>query len=373
MSEADAPLRILHLPDVIGGHPPALARGERSLGAVATTLSCEPSVYGYPADIMLGATSDSLRKKVIDRWRAFRQVRGAYDIFHFNFGASLLSFPRYGAIVPELAHYGRRAARFMTWQGDDARLTYPDVLERSMEEERRLGRWAGPMRADQYVDRARLLKRRIAISRSAKACHHMFALNPDLLAHLPARQTSFLPYAIEPPTGFDLPAPNANRPAGRPLRLVHLSTSPIIKGTGLIERAVDMARREVDVDLDLVVQQPRPDALRRLARADYMIDQLVLGWYGGTVVEAMYLGVPAIGRICPVQRAAAGELGRELPVIEADADTLTEVIIRLARDREARSAHVERGLAFAQKWHRPEAVAATTLAAYQRVLGQVRG
>lgn len=361
-------MRILHLPDVIGGHPPALARGERELGMQSETLSYEPSPYGYPADIRLGGPGTGAFERLRQRWAAFGDVRSRFDVFHFNFGASLLHYPRYGAILPEIGFYGRDAVRFMTWQGDDGRLGYPPELDRSLAEEHRLGRWDGPVSSARYVDRLRLLKRRLSIARSAANCDHMFALNPDLLAYLPGEKTSFLPYAIEPPQLAELPAPDPRRPARSPLRLVHLSTAPAIKGTGLIEAAVARARRSVDVELDLVIKRPREEALRRLASADYMIDQLVLGWYGGTVVEAMYLGVPAIGRICARQAAMVPEIAGELPVIRVDADTLADVIVELARTPETRGERVRQGLCFAHKWHLPVKVAAITVAAYRQAL-----
>lgn len=364
----ERPIRILHLPDVIGGHPPALAKGERELGLRSETLSCQPSVYEYEADTILGSESDPLLKKVRDRWTSFLNVRNAFDVFHFNFGASLLNFPRYGAIVPELGFYSRDAARFMTWQGDDARLTYPQELDLSLAEEIRRKRWDGPKSARSFVSPMRLLKRRLAISRSASKCNHMFALNPDLLRHLPPEKTSFLPYAIEPPRGAQ-PSPAAlNRPAHRPLKLVHLSTSPVIKGTGLIETAVEKAKREVAIEFDLVVKKPRAYAIERLSKADYLIDQLVLGWYGGTVVEAMYLGVPSIGHIAQAQASAAGELGRDVPVIRAEANTLADVIIHLAHNPDARPQYAKKALAFANAWHRPVKVASVTIEAYERAL-----
>ncbi|MEZ5849022.1 MAG: hypothetical protein R3D68_00035 [Hyphomicrobiaceae bacterium] len=370
----DAPLRILHLPDVIGGHPPALAKGEQGNGAVAQTLCYDPSPYGYSADIMLGGAGKSFRRKLWERWRAFLQVRNQFDVFHFNFGASLLHAPRLGAILPEMNFYRREAARFMTFQGDDARLTYPPELDESLAEERRRGRWkGGDVTHETYVDQLRLAKRRLTIRRAARLCDHMFSLNPDLLSHLPAHKSSFLPYAIEPPVVPGLAPPDLLRPAGKPLRLVHLSTAPAIKGSGLIEKAVADAARHCNVTLDLVIQQPREAALRRLAAADYMIDQLVLGWYGGTVVEAMYLGVPAIGRICPDQAARVPELSRELPLIRTDTTSLTEVIIALANAPERRPGLVERGLAFANKWHHPMEVAKLTLAAYTEALSKRRG
>src|SRR5262249_5945709 len=151
--------------------------------------------------------------------------------------------------------------------------------------------------------------------------------NPDLLIHLPRETSSFLPYAISDPlAGLDLgsePEPDQSRP----LHFVHMSTNPLLKGTGLIESALARARDELGITYEIVVREPRPQALRKVRAADYLIDQLVLGWYGGAAVEAMLMGVPVVCNVDERSRSLApAELVAELPIVQADASSLFETI-----------------------------------------------
>jgi hypothetical protein len=356
-------MRVLHLPDVVAGHAVALAKGERALGAQSQTLGYRPSPYGHAADRMLRHSQSDMVRRWLEKLRTFAEVRSGYDVYHFNFGATLLHSPRRGMVLPDLPYYDRRAIRFMTFQGDDARRIFPAALAVSAEEEVRRGRLTRAAAARGYASSSDLETRRRVVDKAARHCHHLFALAPEILDNLPRDKASFLPYAIEPLTPPARPAATGS-PHDAPLRLVHLSTSPVIKGTGLIERAVAAAAERCPVTLDLVIRRPRPEALRRLAAADYLIDQVVLGWYGGTAVEAMWLGVPVVCRLDEAQLARVPELAREVPIVGCTADDLADVIVRLSRDRERRDALAQRGLAFARKWHAPESVAARTLAAY---------
>lgn len=361
-------LRILHLPDVVGGHPPALASGERLLGHDSDTLSYRTSPYGYRADRQLVDHESSMLQRWSGKLEAFWQLRQAYDVYHFNFGSSLLHSPRRGLLLPDLPYYGSGSAcRFMTFQGCDARLAYPKLLERSMEEEARRTGNTGYIPVP-YVTASEVRRRRRVIESCARHCAHIFALNPDLLDFLPPGQSSFLPYAVSSPA----PQPGQGTAASgdRPLRIVHLSTSRVLKGTGLIERAVAAAAETVAVSFDLVVQAPRDQALARLARADLLIDQMVLGWYGGVSAEAMWLGVPVICHLDERQLCCATGLDLKPPIINSDLDNLTRTIIHIARNREMLGDAAAAGREFVRQWHDPAAVAKHTLPFYLRSFSQ---
>src|SRR5262245_34300021 len=112
-------LRVLHLPDVVAGNAAALAQGERALGAEAETLSYRVSPYGHPADRMLRHTQSGMAWRWLEKLKVFAEVRSGYDVYHFNFGATLLHSPQRRMILPDLPYYGRAARCFMTFQGDD--------------------------------------------------------------------------------------------------------------------------------------------------------------------------------------------------------------------------------------------------------------
>src|SRR5262249_41551291 len=153
--------KILHLPKVVGGHPVALAAGERALGHDSRALGFAGSPYGYRPDIALRHQRSDPLRRVGELVAAFLRGRGAFDVYHFNFGASLIHFPTVGVHLAELPFYGSDSVRVMTFQGSDARLDYPVALDLSIAEELRRGRFS--VGAERYPGKKALGWRRAAI------------------------------------------------------------------------------------------------------------------------------------------------------------------------------------------------------------------
>lgn len=357
-------MRILHLPNSVGGHAPALAEGETALGAEARSLALTMSPYRYRCDIELGLQDRGRVGRLARRAAAFLSVRDRYDVFHFNFGSSLLHFPGRGLPLADLPFYPARAVKIVTWQGCDARQKYP-----TMDRAQALGMPAACLSDRCYGgicnsgDRDR--RRRRAIDKAARHADHMFALNPDLLRFLPPDRSSFLPYAIRPLGD----APPASEKPATPVRIAHAPTDRAAKGTDHVVRAVRHVQGTTDtaVELDLIEGVPNDEARRRIAAAHILVDQLLIGWYGGVAVEAMTAGVPVVCYLNPTDLHAIPDAMRtDLPVQSADAATLARVLAGLVQDADKRRTLGERSRAFAAQWHAPAAVAARTLAVYRQ-------
>ena len=95
----DRPLRVLHAPAAVGGHPQGLARAERELGLDSRSVVFEASPFGYePDEVVLGLEPTLAGRARLEafRFRLLARVLTGYDVVHLNFGQSL--FPR--PIVP---------------------------------------------------------------------------------------------------------------------------------------------------------------------------------------------------------------------------------------------------------------------------------
>jgi hypothetical protein len=135
-----------------------------------------------------------------------------------------------------------------------------------------------------------------------------------------------------------------------------------VKGTRYVLETVDRLRREgVTFDFELVERKTHAEATTIYQQADLMIDQLLLGWYGGLAVECMALGIPVISFIRhgdlefvpPAMRA-------ELPVIRADRMTLYWVLKEWLTVRRAELPEVGRRCRqFVEAWHNPLKIART--------------
>src|SRR5687767_14174205 len=105
-------MRVLHLPTSTGGNAWGLSRGERSLGLESDVLVSRETRFRYPSDVNLALQDKPLWWQALGVAKTFLEIRGKYDIFHFNFGSSLIHAPRMGVNQAEIALYPRRAKLF---------------------------------------------------------------------------------------------------------------------------------------------------------------------------------------------------------------------------------------------------------------------
>jgi glycosyltransferase involved in cell wall biosynthesis len=354
------PLRVLHLPALVGGHAAGLARAERALGLDSRTLALHPPPYGYKADEVLFPPGTRRLGREARRLNALRRLARA-DVVHFNFGSTLL--PRwhpdahplqrlYARLLEDrdLAWLRRRGtAVFVTYQGDDARqggARFDAILP--------------PGYFDPRLDRS---KRR-SIARVERSADGIFALNPDLLDVLPAR-AEFLPYASVDPADW---RPAEHRPARVPV-VVHAPSDRRVKGTEHVLAAVEAVRAGgLEVELVLVEGMSRDEARRLYERADLFVDQLLTGWYGGAAVELMALGKPVVAYLDDGDLARVpSDFAAALPIVRADPASVASVLATWLGPRRAELADLgRRSRAFVELHHDPRAIAARLKAAYER-------
>ena len=167
----------------MAGQAHGLSRAERKLGLTSDVAVFSPSGYGYGFDIDIGArAADPLWRQLGRRLSFLRRAVDAYDVFHFNFGQTILSVRRLGHVVDELAWLRRRGKTILfTYQGSDVRPSdrcpcgKPDCRE-----------------LDRY--------RRLGAQRAVRFADRVFYQNPDLRQWLPG--ASFLPYAAVDPSAL---------------------------------------------------------------------------------------------------------------------------------------------------------------------------
>ena len=299
--------------------------------------------------------------------KGFLDIRQRYNVFHFNFGSTLLHAPRFGLNLADLPHYPRSAAIFATYNGCDARQKMPTMASRPIAACHDPKCYGGQCNSG-VLDR----RRRAAIDKMARHAHYMWALNPDLLRFLPQDKSSFLPYAIsvgklEP----ELPTVDG------PLRIAHAPSDRAAKGTAHLIAAVAalQARYPGGCELELIEGLPHAQALERIRACHVLADQLLIGWYGGVAVEAMMLGKAVIARIehddaARIRPDMASELSGA--ILQAGPADLYAVLERCILDRNAVIESARRAVAYAYRWHAPEKVAAQTLAAYGKVQGELQ-
>lgn len=326
------PIRILHAPSDTGGHARGLSRAERELGLISDVAVFSPGPFGYRCDFDLHAGTD--QSVPVRMWRRAvflaKAIRN-YDVFHFNLGQTLLQVRQLGNVMDELA-WLRRCGKtiVMTYQGCDARPLSHCFCQNAI-----------CVRDDPYRPRA--------IRRILRYADRVFFLNPDLAEWLPTGQ--FLPYASVNPREI-VPLPEGA--SEQEVVIAHAPTNRLVKGTQHVVDAVDELRLEgASIRLDLIERVSREEALRRTAQADIVVDQLMLGWYGGYAVEAMALGKPVL---CSIDETK-NPFGEKLPIVRASRDKLTEPLRELVRDAPRRRQVGQAGRKFVESTHDPRVVA----------------
>jgi len=331
-----SPPRILHAPFDVGGQARGLSLAERELGLISDVVVFSPQRWGYGNDIDLRAALPvPLPLRMARRARFLARALDRYDVFHFNFGHTLMQVRQLGRVIDELPLLRRRGKTIlMTYQGCDAR-TFPYCHCRN----------PSCIPATPY--------RRAAAARFLRYADRVFYLNPDLGPLLPGAR--FLPYANVDPFAVEPAPPEASRDE---VVVAHAPTDRVLKGTEHVIAAMASLRAEgLPVRLELHEDLTRQEVLERVAGADVVVDQLVMGWYGGFAVEAMALAKPVVCFI----REEDNPFEDRLPIVRATPATLAERIRRLVADSERRR---ETGLAcrrFVEREHDPRRVARQVL------------
>lgn len=378
------PLRVLHCPSLIGGNPGQLARAEREVGLESRAIALTASPYAFEADEILVPRHAGFHYRETARWRLLAHALRWADVIHFNFGTTIMparaylvdmpagmqqrarahAYRAYAALLsqrdlPILRRAGKVLA--MTYQGNDARQRDVSLSRFAVSAASEVGAGYYPPGSD--------ATKRAAIARVDREVDLVYALNPDLLHVLPSR-ARFLPYAnVDPAVLRQL----AGRDSDGPPVVVHAPTNRAAKGTRFILAALDRLRSDgVEFELRLIEGVGNREARELLAGADLVVDQLLVGWYGGVATEAMALGRPVLAYIREQDLGfVPADLRADLPIISADPSTVESVLREWLTTRRAElPALGARSRTFVERWHDPRAVAARLKADYERAVAE---
>jgi hypothetical protein len=340
-------MKILHLPTSTAGFASGLSFVEQRKGYHSDVMIRDDNKYSYPVSHKLNSINNSYLLKLWNQFIAFLNIREEYDVYHFNYGTSLLDLYFIGFPLLDFPFY--KGKKIITFNGSDAR------------------GWAFPVYKDfiaQLLDDAYKADRLIRIKRFFhfkkfrkidRIADHIFAVNPDLLRFLPKGAT-FLPYLISNWYSIHrIPFILNNK-----IKIVHSPTNRKLKGSDFIIKAINkLCSKFNNIEFVLVENLKHDDALEVYKTADIVIDQALIGWYGGFGVEVMKMGKPLAVFIRKedlkyIPKQMANDLNQAIINIDPFNiyDSLKEFILKpeLLIDKS------EKGYAYVNKWHDPEYV-----------------
>lgn len=347
-------MKILHLPTSVAGNPIGLSKAERSIGLDSHCLDISPNnKFGYQADILPTYHSLSqygLPGKAISLLATFWENRTKFDIFHFNTGHTLMDYYPWNLNYLDLPFYPKGKKIIMTFNGSDARQSASNKIFSS------LASWDEEISYNHlYNDPAlnKIKQRRIKII--DKYADHILTVNPDLFKFLPKR-AKFLPYtistwdAIKHKSGKEIAS-------GRKINIVHAPSNRDIKGTKYILEALSKLQLKYkNVEVSLVENQSNKKALAIYEKADLVIDQLMIGWYGGLAVEAMKMGKPIMVFIRESDlKYIPSQMAQDCKktFINANPTNIYEKLCMIIENPKLLSEQASASLEYVHKWHDP--------------------
>jgi len=158
------------------------------------------------------------------------------------------------------------------------------------------------------------------------------------------------------PPGHDIkPGPLCDSETSDPLRIAHPSNHRAIKGTDSLIAAVDRLHDQgCNIELDIIEGVTITESRRRMARADIIIDQLLMG-YAMTAIEGLAMRkvvVSGFNRTEPLyQPFYDRSYLSQCPIITASPDTIQDVLLKLYNDRNVISVIQSESYDYFQKFH----------------------
>jgi hypothetical protein len=353
-------MRVLHGPVNIGNHPWVLSRYERRLGVRSDLVVNYNSWVNYPNDRCLGEYGSPDQQALRKRFRFGLNAPFRYDVLHYYFGRTFLSWDDFVTPLPE-AHNDLRVARwlgrkiFMTFQGCDVRQSDHSSI-RNKYTMCHLGHCQAAEACRSTYDK----KRRLLLQEILPYIDRAFVLNPELAHEVPG--AVFLPYIV---IDADEVTPTWPRSDG-PITILHAPSDESIKGTRYILPALENLKKRWPIEVLLVKGLPHQEAMKLYPRADLVIDQVLAGWYGGFAVEMMAMGKPVA---CYIREEdlqfIPAAMRAELPLLRLTPDTVEADLEAMLHQRAQWPEWGRRARQFALRWHHPQRIAAAMLRAYK--------
>lgn len=138
-----------------------MAQAERQLGLDSKVLIKWHNVFTYEYDICLHWEKKSIFGIFISMLKTFLEIRNKYDVFHFNFGSTLVDTAKLSLL--DLPFY--RGVKIMTYNGCDARQKYPTMSRTDFSACHEKECYGGQCNSG-FLDK----RRRIRIKKSSKVC-----------------------------------------------------------------------------------------------------------------------------------------------------------------------------------------------------------
>ena len=333
-------VKILHGTMEIANQMHALTGGLQKNGYQARYVNYYSSYLGYQGDINIFQDCKT-QQEVNGRINKFaKQALTEYDIFHFHFGTSLTLN---NSDLPLLKSHGKKV--LMNYWGSDVRRL--SVAQKY-----------NPYAMVKSTNESKIIQ---DMKKIAKYITHCVVGDQELNLYV----KDYFPNVHILPVAIDIASycPQTTKANPKPL-FVHAPTSPEVKGTKHILRAIEILQQEYDFDFQLIQGMSHEQAKQAYQQADLIIDQILIGSHGVLAVEAMAMGKPVV---CWISEYMRDKYFDDLPIIIANPDTITDVLRHILCNMDMLSELGKRGRRYVEKNHDADDIAERLISIYQKL------
>ncbi len=337
------------------GQPAALAKALRKIGVEARSHCSHLNKFNYGSDRVV-----NLQKLQDPQFfkEYFIELLENYDIFHFHastfFPCDRGRFPCLQDLVL-LKQAGKKIV--FHFRGSEARIASQSIIK-------------NPHHFFNLKDeKIEMLKFTRPESFQVKYIESICAISDQVYANDQEIQ-SYIPGAKVIPRVFD--SSSVVNPRKEKLFensrvvVVHAPSKRVIKGSEYVLSAVKkLQKKGVEFDFQLVESCTHEEALKIYQKADIIIDQLRIGWYGVLTVEAMSMSKPVM---CYIREDLLPSLSDKLPLVPTSIEKIEADLEDLILDKGKQKTIGLRAFEYFKKTHEAEVVAKTLKDDYYSLL-----
>lgn len=339
-------MKVFHGVTGAAGQPAMISKSQRSMGISAYSIMVSKSKFGYQADHNVELKGDGF-----EQYREMLlELAPEYDVFHFYFRPiffyepSRLEFPTaYDLMLLRLMgkkiifNYRGSEVRSGTKFKEFSPFNYVDENPSSI----------FTKFPDEQIERMTGVVRSLA--------HEIIVPDPELQSYVPGAK--IVPRAIDLKEWEYVGLQNQNCPL-----VIHAPSRREVKGTRHVLEAVEELKKEgLNFEFKLIENLSNHEAKEQYKKADIVVDQLRIGWYGVLATETMALGKVVLAYI---REDLWHHLDKDSPLVNANPDTIKDRLRDVILDYPGRLEISKRARAFCEKTHDAEKVSAQLIDMY---------
>ncbi len=153
------------------------------------------------------------------------------------------------------------------------------------------------------------------------------------------------------------PSKNNSKPL-----IIHSPTAPYAKGSNIIREVINRLEQSFEFEYKMLYNMPKDEVSSFVEKCDIFIDQIIIGSYGLSSIEAMAYGKPSMCYI--LDEVFENGLDRDCPIVNVNPDTFEEALINLLKSPNLRHSIGIKSRQFVEKYH-------DTLKICEQILNQI--